>query len=50
MDITHFQTSEDPTCFKEDPTFFNFLETQAGGSGPPESPETSPPLDSIPSP
>ena len=36
--------------FQEDPTFFNFHKTQAGGSGPPEPHETNPPLDSIPSP
>jgi len=35
---------------EEDPTFFDFPKTQPGGSGPPEPPETNPPLDSIPSP
>ena len=35
--------------FQGDPTFFSFFETQLGGSGPPEPPETNPPLVSIPS-
>lgn len=38
IDITHSETSEDPVDFQGDPTFFNFLETQAGGSGPLEPP------------
>ena len=51
MDIAHFDTSEDPTDFQEeDTTFFDFLKTQVGGSGPPEPPEINFPLDSIPSP
>ena len=36
--------------FQGDSTFFNFSETKAGGSRPPEPPETNPPLGSIPSP
>lgn len=36
--------------FQEDPTFFNFPETQVGGFGPPEPPNTNPPLYFIPSP
>ena len=36
--------------FQGDSTFFNFLETQEGGFGPPEALETNPPLVSIPSP
>ena len=35
---------------EEDPTFFDFPETQAGGFGPPEPPEINAPLGSIPSP
>jgi hypothetical protein len=35
---------------EEDSTFFDFPETQAGGSGPPEPPETNPPLASTPYP
>jgi hypothetical protein len=35
---------------EEDPTFFDFPETQGGGSEPPEPPEINPPLSSIPSP
>ena len=50
MDIAHSETSEDPVNFQADSTFFNFLETQAGGSRPLEPLETNPPLDSIPSP
>ena len=50
IDISHSETSEDPTDFQGDSTFFSFLETQAGGSGPPKPPETNPPLDSIQSP
>ena len=49
-EIAHSETSKDPVDFHEDPTFFDFPETQAGGSGPPEPPEINPPLDSIPSP
>ena len=55
IDIAHFETSKDPKFqnlvdFQEQgPTFFDFLETQAGGFGPPEHPERNPPLDSIPS-
>ena len=36
--------------FQGDCTFFNFSETQPGGSGPPEPPETKPLSSSIPSP
>ena len=36
--------------FQGDSTFFNFYETQAGGSGPPKPLDTNPPLDCIPSP
>ena len=50
IDIAHSKTSEDPLDFQGDTTFFNFYETQAGGPGPPEPPETNPPLGSIPSP
>jgi len=50
IDIAHSETSEDPLDFQGDSTFFNFSETQLGGSGPPEPPETNPPLGSIPSP
>ena len=56
IDIAHFETFEDPEFQnladfqEEDPTFFNFLETQAGGPGPLDPPETNPPLASIPSP
>ena len=39
-----------PWDFHGDSTLFNFFETQASGFGPPEPPETNPPLDSIPSP
>ena len=35
---------------EEDPTFFDFPETQVGGSRPPKPPKTNPPLDYIPSP
>jgi hypothetical protein len=35
---------------EEDLTFFDFLETHVGGSGPPEPHETNPPLYSIPYP
>ncbi|CAF4316935.1 unnamed protein product [Adineta steineri] len=48
--IAHSETSEDPANFQGDSTFFNFLETQVGGFGPPEPPKTNPPLSSIPSP
>ena len=50
MDIAHSKTSEDPMDCQEDPTFFDFLETQAGGFGPINPAETNPLLDSIPSP
>ena len=50
IDIAHSKTFEDPLDFQGDSTFFNFSETQVGGSGPPEPPETNPPLGSIPSP
>ena len=43
IDIAHSKTSEDTTDFQEDSTFFNFPETQAGGSGPPDPFETNPP-------
>ena len=36
--IAHSKTLEDPMDFQEDPTFFDFLENQVGGSGPPEPP------------
>ena len=36
--------------FQEDPTFFNFPKTQVGGSGPPKSLDTNPPLAFIPYP
>ncbi|CAF4379790.1 unnamed protein product, partial [Adineta steineri] len=50
IDIAHSETFEDPWDFQVDSTFFNFSETQAGGSRPPEPPETNHPLGSIPSP
>jgi hypothetical protein len=50
IDIAHSETFEDPMNFQGDSTFFNFPKTQVGGFGPPESLETNPPLDSIPSP
>ncbi|CAF4426379.1 unnamed protein product, partial [Adineta steineri] len=50
IEIDYSKSFEDPTNFQEDPTFFNFLENRAGGSGPPEPLDTNPPLDSIPSP
>ena len=33
--IGHSKNFEDPADFQEDPTFFDFPETQAGGSRPP---------------
>ena len=48
--IVHFETSEDPLDFQGDSIFFNFLETQVGGFGPPDPLKTNPPLGSIPSP
>jgi hypothetical protein len=54
--ISHSQTSEDPEFRnladfqEEDPTFFDFPETQQGGFGPFQSPETNSPFTSIPSP
>ncbi|CAF4364079.1 unnamed protein product, partial [Adineta steineri] len=50
IDIAHSETTKDPLDFQGNSTFFNFFETQAGGSRPPEPPETNPPLGSIPSP
>ena len=38
IDIAHSKTSEDPVDCQGDSTFFNFPETQAGSSGPPEPP------------
>ena len=50
IDISHSETFEDPTNFQEDPTFFNFPETQESGFGPLGPPKTNPPFGSIPSP
>ena len=50
IDIAHSETSKDLVDFQGDSTFFKFPETQVGGSGPPELPETNPLLGSIPSP
>ena len=38
INITHSETSKDPTDFQGDTTLFNFLETQVGGSRTPEPP------------
>ena len=54
--VSHSETYEDLEFqnlvdFQEvDPTFFEFLETQAGDSRPPKPLDTYPPLASIPSP
>ena len=50
IDIAHSETFVDPLDFQGDSTFFNLSETQVGGSGPHEPPETNPPLGFIPSP
>ncbi|CAF4431786.1 unnamed protein product, partial [Adineta steineri] len=50
IDIAHSKTYEDPVDFQGDSTFFNLPKTQEGGFGPPEPPETNPPLGSITSP
>ena len=56
MNIVHSENYEDPEILyivyfqEEDPTFFDFPETQVGGFGPLDPPETDPPLDFIPSP
>lgn len=50
IDMAHSETFEGPLDFQGDSTFFNFYETQAGGSRPPETPKNNPPLDYIPSP
>jgi hypothetical protein len=44
IDIAHSETFEDPLDFQGDSTFFNFAETQVGGSGLVEPTETNPPL------
>ncbi|CAF4436020.1 unnamed protein product, partial [Adineta steineri] len=38
IDIAHSKTFEDPEDLQGDSTFFNFPETQAGGSGPLDPP------------
>ena len=45
IDIAHIKNYEYLADFQGDPTFFNFPETQAGGSGPLEPLKTNPPLD-----
>ena len=50
IDIAHSETAEDPLDFQGDSAFFNFSETQVGGSEPPETPKNNPPLVSTPSP
>ena len=55
-DIFHFEAFKDPEFqnlldfLDGDYAFFDFLETQVGGFGPPDPPKTHPPLYSIPSP
>lgn len=54
--IAHSETKEDPELqnlldlLEVDSTFYNFPETEVGGSGPLESPENNPPCTNPPSP